>query len=57
MYSTFLTNFLGDSGYSLEALVYFAQRLQGPFAQNSSFFMDASATSLGATDMLYVEPW
>jgi hypothetical protein len=57
MYSTFLQYYLQDSGYSLAALVYFAQRLQGPFSQNTSYFMDGSATSYGATDMLYSDLW
>lgn len=57
MYSTFLSNFLENSGYSLEALVYFAQRLQGPFNQNTSYFMDISATSYGAVDMQWDDAW
>jgi len=56
MYNVFLVNFLQDSGYSLAALVYFAQRFQGPF-QNVVFLMDPSATSYGATDMQWDDAW
>jgi hypothetical protein len=55
----FLTNFVGGNG-SLAAVVYNAQNNTGPFASNVSgitYRMDSSATSYGATDLLYPNPW
>lgn len=64
MYAIFLNYFLrlnGDgTGNSLAAVVYAAQTDTGPFAPNltgDNYEMDSSATSLGATDMIYPDPW
>lgn len=64
MYSIFLNYFLrlngSGTGNSLAAVVYAAQTDTGPFAPSltgNNYEMDSSATSLGATDMIYPDPW
>jgi hypothetical protein len=56
MWNIFLSNFLVGN-FSLEAGVYAAQNNQGPFQGNTVFRMDSSATSYGATDLIYPNPW
>ncbi|HTV42828.1 MAG TPA: hypothetical protein VMF08_19845, partial [Candidatus Sulfotelmatobacter sp.] len=57
MWSIFLTNFLQPRGYSLAALVYFAQNNNPPFQNATLYQMDTTATSYGATDMIYPNPY
>ncbi|MGH7991116.1 MAG: hypothetical protein ACREDS_13110, partial [Limisphaerales bacterium] len=57
MWNLFLSSFLRPTGTSLAADVYAAQNNYAPFQNATLYRMDSSATSYGATDMQYPDPW